>query len=207
MVDPFEVSSLLTFRKQPEAFYDWIRPMIDRVLQAKPNPAHQALAEMERRGELKAVITQNIDGLHKRAGSRQVIELHGHFRTATCLHCFLGTSGESVIEQLFAGKRVPTCQRCSGVLKPDVILIGEQLPLKAAQAAFKEAKRCDLVLVAGSSLVVEPAASLPLIALQRGARLVLINYEPTPLDSLADVVIHADVAEVLPRLADSLRKR
>ena len=203
--DPYQVATLNAFRHRPESFYDWLRPTVRSVQEAKPNPAHQALVELEKIGVLKAIITQNIDDLHHRAGSRRIIELHGHFRTATCIHCYQTVPGEVVLEFLMNQGGVPTCEKCGGVLKPDVILFGEQLPLEAVRASHSEARRCDLMLVAGSSLLVEPAASLPSLAAANGARLVIVNLQPTPMDRFADAVVHADVAEVLPALAGAMK--
>ncbi len=200
LVDPMEVASIHAFRRQPNAFYEWIRPMIRLVQDAAPNPAHVALAAMEQAGILQTVITQNIDGLHARAGSRSVIELHGNFRRATCIGCYQVIPGEAVVQHLLAHDTVPTCRQCGGVLKPNIILYGEQLPFSEIQSSHEEARRCDLMLVVGSSLTVEPAASLPELARKHGARLILVNLQPTWLDSIADLVIHADVAQILPRL-------
>ncbi len=204
-VNPFAVASLSAFRRKPGAFFDWIRPMLGLVQDALPNPAHLALAELERMGKLKATITQNIDGLHTRAGSRQIIEIHGHFRTATCIACYQTTPGKVLLNHLLHHESVPTCEQCGGVLKPDIILLGEQLPFSELQASQQETRNCDLMLVAGSSLTVEPAASLPELAKEHGARLILVNLQPTRLDSIADLVIHADVAQILPKLVNGLR--
>lgn len=205
-VDALEVASIFAFRSRPEAFYDWIRPSVRLIRDAHPNPAHVALAEMERLGVLQAIITQNIDGLHLRAGSRRVIELHGNVRSATCIDCYRVTPAEAVLAPVLLEDSVPTCQKCGGVLKPNAILFGEQLPFAELLASRQEAQRCDLMLVAGSSLTVEPAAYLPELAKQHAARLILVNLGATHLDSVADLVIHADVAEVLPRLAEGLRQ-
>ncbi len=204
LVNPFEVASLAAFRRHPERFYNWIRPMVQSVLEALPNPAHVALAELERMGLLKSTITQNIDGLHLRAGSSRVVEIHGHFRTATCIGCYQRSPGDQVLTLLQRNAGVPTCEHCGGILKPDIILMGEQLPVAEVHASRHEARICDLMLVAGSSLTVEPAASLPEVARRGGARVILINLEPTWLDSAADVVIHADVADILPALVSGL---
>jgi NAD-dependent deacetylase len=203
-VDPMEVATLMAFRRRPEAFYRWIRPLADQVRVAQPNSAHVALTKMERSGMVQAIITQNIDGLDLQAGSRRVIEIHGNFRTATCLNCYGKTSGQVVLDQLVNGVGVPICQDCGGTLKPDVILFGEQIPYAALLSAYEETKRCDLLLVAGSSLTVEPAASLPLLAKEHSAKLILINLQVTPLDHLADVVIHDAVEAILPALADAI---
>lgn len=202
LVDQMEIASIYAFRRQPSLFFDWIRPMIRLVQEAAPNPAHLALAAMEQAGVLRAIITQNIDGLHARAGSRRVIELHGNFRRATCIGCYQVIPGEAVLQHLLTHDTIPTCRRCGGVLKPNIILFGEQLPFSEVQSSHEEARRCDLMLVVGSSLTVEPAASLPELARQHGAHLILVNLQPTRLDSIADIVIHADVAQILPRLLD-----
>lgn len=198
--NPMLVASIWAFRLNPRSFYRWIQPMADLLLHAPPNPAHYALAELEALGFLKAIVTQNIDNLHQRAGSRRVLELHGHMREATCIRCYTKVPIDPELEQLVLGGKVPYCA-CGGVLKPDVILFGEQLPIRVLNQAMAEARRCDLMLVAGSSLEVTPAADVPFLAVQSGARAIIVNLEPTGFDAQADVVIHGDVAEVLPAIA------
>jgi NAD-dependent deacetylase len=200
-VDPLAVASLFAFRVRPKDFYDWIRPLARVMLEAQPNPGHHALAQLEKAGLLKSVITQNIDGLHQRAGSLRVHEVHGHMREATCIHCYRVVPAESLIEEFLEEGQVPRCT-CGGVMKPNVILFGEQLPLNALTAARQDTRACDLMLVIGSSLTVEPVSDLPLMALGHGAKLVIVNYQPTHLDERADVLIHADLADVMPRIAD-----
>ncbi len=202
--NPAEVASIHGFRHNPARFYDWIRPLAHTLLNAEPNIAHHALARMEAIGRLQSVITQNIDMLHTRAGSRTVYELHGHLREATCIHCFAVYPAAEHIERFLEHDTIPTCPDCGHILKPNVILFGEQLPARALAAARREAQRCDVMLVAGSSLEVYPAAGLPVQAKEAGARLVFVNLRPTELDPLADVVIHADVVDVLPQIADAL---
>jgi NAD-dependent deacetylase len=197
--NPMLVASIWAFRLNPKTFYRWIRPMVKTLLDAIPNPAHRALAEMEEMGVLKAVITQNIDNLHQRAGSRRVLELHGHMREATCIRCYQLVPIDPTVEQAVMSGKVPHCA-CGGILKPNVILFGEQLPVRVLNAAMAEARRCDLVLVAGSSLEVTPAADIPYLAVESGARSIIVNLEPTGFDRLAEVVIHGDVAEILPRI-------
>ncbi len=199
--DPMEVASLLSFRYHPERFFEWVRPLVRQMLAAEPNPAHQAIARLEQAGRVQAVITQNIDGLHQRAGSQQVYEIHGTLETATCVRCYTKYPSEVYLEDFLATGAVPHCPACGGVLKPDVVLFGEQLPWEVWRAAEQAARSCDLMLVAGSSLEVTPAAELPLLAAQNGAALIIVNNTPTYLDVRADVVIHADVAEVLPQIA------
>lgn len=200
--DPMVVASVWSFRQDPKTFYQWIRPLVRTMLDAQPNPAHLALAELESRGILKAVITQNIDNLHQRAGSQRVLELHGHMREATCVRCYKVIPIEPLIEPMLDGQ-VPRCE-CGGVLKPNVILFGEQLPVRVFNQARAEAKRCDLFLVAGSSLEVIPAADLPSLALNSGAKGLIVNYQSTDFDRHAQVVIHGDVTEILPRIVAAL---
>jgi NAD-dependent deacetylase len=204
-VDPMAVASLFAFRLRPQDFYDWIRPLARTMLEAQPNPAHHALAQMESAGLIKSVITQNIDGLHQKAGSRRVHEVHGNMREATCIRCYQVAPADSLVEQFVESGQIPHCS-CGGVMKPNVILFGEQLPLDVLTAARQDTTSCDLMVVVGSSLTVQPVADLPLMALGHGARLIIVNYQPTHLDDRADVLIHADLAEVLPHIADAAIK-
>ncbi len=205
-VNPFEVASLQGFRYRPKAFYDWIRPLAQKIVTAQPNPAHYALAELESKGILKSVITQNIDMLHSRAGSQTVYEVHGHVREATCITCFKIFPAESIFRTLLEDENapVPQCSDCNGVLKPNTILFGEQLPIQVLQKAERDARQADVMLVAGSSLEVVPVANLPRYVLHKGGKLILVNLGKTHYDHLADVVIHHEVAEVLPRLVKAL---
>ena len=202
-VDPFEVASLDTLRRRPAAFYQWLQPLVALMRAAKPNPAHLALAELERRGILKVLITQNVDSLHQAAGSQNVIELHGSFRSATCLKCLRIVSTAELMDQVIATGEVPRCS-CGGVLKPDVVLMGEMLPPQAFHRAEQAARDCDLLLVAGTSLEIAPANNLPWLALQHGARLVMVNRSPTDLDSRATVLIRDDVATALPAILEAV---
>lgn len=202
--DPMAVASMTAFRYHPEAFYEWVRPLAKRILVARPNAAHRALARLEAGGRLAGVITQNIDDLHRRAGSTVVLEIHGHLRQATCVSCFRVFPCEDRLESAAADGSVPHCPVCDGVLKPNVILFGEEPPMDVLRRAQTLIGSSDLILVLGSSLEVTPAALLPIPALNAGARLILINCEPTYLDERADVLLHRDVAEVVPRLVDEV---
>ncbi|MCO6450346.1 MAG: Sir2 family NAD-dependent protein deacetylase [Caldilineales bacterium] len=186
-VDPMETASLWSFHAQPQRFYQWLQPLARSLVDAKPNPAHNALLQLERMGRLDAVITQNIDGLHQAAGSTQVVELHGHVRSLTCLNCGYGDSAESYLRAFLAKGELPRCPFCTSVLKPDAILFGEPLPEWEIVRAQELALRCDLMIVAGSSLKVMPAADLPALAKRRGARLIIVNMAGTAYDHLADV--------------------
>lgn len=206
--DPMQVASLTAFRYHPEAFFAWIRPLADSILGSQPNAAHFALARLEAAGRLAGLVTQNIDGLHARAGSRRLYEIHGHLRTSTCVACYRSCETDSRLDQAARTGVVPRCEICGGVLKPDVVLFGEQLPHEAVRGAEALLAASDLLLIAGSSLEVTPAALLPQRALQAGARLIIVNREPTYLDERADVVFRQDVIDVLPTLADEvLRER
>ena len=145
--------------------------------------------------------------LHTRAGSQTVYEVHGHLREATCIHCFATYPAREYILSYLDTNEVPVCQDCGHVLKPNVILFGEQLPAQALIAARREARHCDTMLIVGSSLEVYPAAELPILAQRAGARLILVNLEPTPIDPIADVVIHQNAVNILPQLADTLDSR
>lgn len=200
--EPMEVASLSTFRTSPERFYQWFRPLARQIFNAQPNPAHTALAELEKAGHLRLIVTQNIDILHQKAGSQHVVEMHGTLATLTCTECFKKSGSEDHLEAFAEHGTIPLCPKCGGILKPDVILFGEQLPQLAWMEAQREARQCDLMLVVGSSLEVLPVAGLPMQALDRGAHLVIINNSPTYLNVRADIVILEDVAQVLPILAE-----
>lgn len=199
--DPMTVASLGVFQTHPERFYAWLRPLLQSIWAAHPNPAHLALAQMEAASRLRAVITQNIDDLHQRAGSRSVYEVHGSLRTLGCASCAETYPGPQFRDQLDQGDHMPHCPQCGRVMKPDITLFGEMLPEDTWQAAEEHCTRADVILVVGSSLEVWPAASLPEMAVQHGARLVICNRTPTHLNAHADVVLVEDVAQTLPELA------
>jgi NAD-dependent deacetylase len=203
--DPLEVASLGVFQSHPEKFYGWLRPLLQGIWTAQPNPAHLALARLETAGIIKAVITQNIDNLHHRAGSSTIYEVHGSLRTMTCLHCGQTYPSEQFQAQMADGGSsnggMPHCPKCSQVLKPDITLFDEMLPVQTWQEAEDHCRLADVMLVAGSSLEVWPAASLPEFAFENGARLIINNLSPTHLDTQADVLLPLDVAEALPELA------
>ena len=200
--EPLEVASLSTFRTDPSQFFKWFRPLASQMFEARPNSAHLALAALEKRGYIKAIITQNIDILHQKAGSKTVIEMHGTMQTLTCTQCYHKVQAEPYIASFVDCGEIPHCPKCSQVLKPDVILFGEQLLQAAWFSAQREARGCDLMLVAGSSLEVLPVAGLPMQALDRGAHLIIINNTPTYLNVRADVSILDDVATVLPAITE-----
>ena len=201
-LDMAEIATIYAFRRQPQTFYDWLRPLLGLIRAAAPNPAHVALAQLEAAGRLGAIITQNIDLLHERAGSRVVYEVHGHLRELICPACHHLLPADEALDAFLNAGVIPCCRRCHQVMKPNVVLFGEMLPRATMKAAMAAAQAADVMLVAGSSLEVAPAGELPALARANGARLILINRGPTHMDDVADVIIRGDVAEVLPRLAE-----
>jgi NAD-dependent deacetylase len=171
---------------------------------AKPNDGHRALARLEEAGKIIAIITQNIDGLHQDAGSRRVLELHGTSRWCLCLECNARFDPGAIQKQLEAGVEIPVCAHCGGLVKSATISFGQPLPADVLAEAFDLSMSTDLVLALGSSLVVEPAASIPLQAKNNRARLVIINNTETPLDRLADAVIHQPIGETLNQVMELL---
>lgn len=203
--EPLEVASLNTFRTAPEKFFAWFRPLAGHIFNAQPNPAHRALAQLEECGCVRSIITQNIDMLHQKAGSQNVIEMHGTLQTLTCTQCYHQVDAAPYIKSFVEENKLPRCPKCGQILKPDVILFGEQLPQAAWFKAQHEARACDLMLVVGSSLEVLPVASLPMQALDRGAHLVIINNTPTYLNVRADVAILEDAATIIPAITESVK--
>jgi len=198
--DPLEVASIDAFLADPEKVWEFYGLRLEALGRAEPNEGHRALAELEERGLLRAVITQNIDRLHTRAGSRHVIEVHGSIATASCLACGASVPYERVLELL----PLPLCPRCGRVLKPDVVMFGELLPEAAVAEALRLAAEAPLLLVVGSSLEVYPIAGLPLETLANGGQLAIVNREPTQYDSRAAVVVDGGAGETLRALADGV---
>ena len=201
---PTEVATLSAFNRHPERFFEWLRPLASHMLSAQPNPAHLALAALEQRNFIKAVITQNIDGLHRRAGSQNVLPVHGTLETMTCVTCYRQVSAEAYTRPYIEEGVVPRCEVCGSYLKPDVVLFEEQLPAKIWLKARQASDSCDLMLIAGTSLLVFPVAQLPERAWRRGARIIIVNKTPTYMDEHADVVLRGDVAEIIPAIASEV---
>jgi NAD-dependent deacetylase len=202
--EPLEAASLTTFRTNPGQFFQWFRPLANQIFNAQPNPAHLAIAELEQHGRLHAIITQNIDMLHHKAGSRHIIEMHGTLRTLSCTQCYQQYGYETHLAPFVEDGTLPRCQSCGALLKPDVILFGEQLPQKAWFEAQREARQCDLMIVAGSSLEVLPVAGLPMQAIDRGAHLIIINNNLTYINVRADIVLRENVAAILPAISEQV---
>lgn len=198
---PMEVASLTTFRTNPELFFAWLHPLASHMLGAVPNEAHYALVKLEKAGYVSTIITQNIDGLHHRAGNNHVLEIHGTFNSLTCVGCFKKFVSETLIQPYLENGDIPHCPECKRLLKPDVILFEEQLPYRTWMQAEKASESCDLMLVAGTSLEVMPSARLPVRALDNGAKLILVNKSDTFIDVRADIILRGDVADLMPLLA------
>lgn len=202
-VDPMTVATIDVFHHDTKRFWDFYRPRFETLGDKQPNPAHLALAELEERGLLAAVITQNIDRLHRSAGTRRLIEIHGSIGTSSCTSCSSSWRLEEV-GALFDAEGIATCPGCLGKVKPDVVLFGEMLPLEAIEAAREAAEAAELMLCIGSSLEVFPAAGLPELTLAHGGAVAVITQGPTPYDGDATVKLSGDVAEELPALLAEL---
>ncbi|MHC2994487.1 MAG: NAD-dependent deacylase [Candidatus Atribacteria bacterium] len=203
-VDPFKVTSISAFEENPQRFYHFYRARIEILYQVSPNPAHKAIAQFEEMNYVKCLITQNIDNLHQRAGSKKVIEVHGTLGEAVCRRCGKVISAELLIEKIDQNEdKVPYCD-CSGVFKPNVVLFGEMLP--NLDNAIFESMRADLMLVIGSSLQVSPVNMLPQYCLDRRGKLIIVNFMSTHLDHLAKVVVRVDVCKFLPAVVEFLKK-
>jgi len=195
-VDPMEVAHIDVFESDPARFWSYYRPRFHSLGDKRPNPAHEALVELERRELLEGVITQNIDRLHRAAGSRTVVEVHGSIDTSSCTSCDAAYGIEDV-DGLFNADGVAVCVDCGGAVKPDVVLFGELLPEQAMAKAQSLAKEAELMLCIGSSLAVHPVAGLPQLTLARGGRLAIITQGPTPYDEDAVLKLDGEVVEEL----------
>jgi NAD-dependent deacetylase len=193
-VDPFEVATIDAFHRDTRRFWDFYRPRFEMLGDKRPNPAHEALAELERRGLVEAVVTQNVDRLHRKAGTRRLIEVHGSIASSSCTTCGASWSLEEV-DALFDEDGVATCPGCIGKVKPDVVLFGELLPEAAMNEARELAAGAELMLCVGSSLEVYPVAGLPELTLAAGGELAVVTQGPTPYDGEAAVRMHGDVVE------------
>jgi NAD-dependent deacetylase len=203
--DPMEYASIEAFRREPEKVWDFYSKRLAMLADAEPNAAHLALAELERLGYARAVITQNIDMLHTRAGSGDVIEVHGSIRTASCPGCGASYPLAEVRRLVDAGAGVPRCPACGHIVKPDVVMFGELLPESAIDRAFELASATPLLLVVGSALEVYPVAGLPLETLDAGGRVAIVNRGATAMDRRATLVVDGSAGEILSAVVDELR--
>jgi NAD-dependent deacetylase len=195
-VDPMKVAHIDAFHHDPKAFWDYYRPRFQMLGDKRPNPAHDALAELERRGLLEAVITQNVDRLHRAAGSERVVEVHGSIATSSCTICH-ATFELADVPDLFGEEGVAECSCCCGLVKPDVVLFGELLPERAMTEAQELASRAELMLCVGSSLEVYPVAGLPELTLASGGEIAIVTKSGTPYDREARLKLDGDVVEEL----------
>jgi NAD-dependent deacetylase len=207
--DPSELTfqKFLASEEGRERYWEFSSSYWGEMTQAKPNPGHDAIAELDRLGRLDCVITQNIDGLHQRSGvpEAKVIELHGTAWWVNCLECGQRYPREQIQERLKSGVKVPRCDSCGGIMKPATISFGQAMPERETRQAENRASVCDLFLVAGSSLVVYPAAQMPLIAKDSGAKLIIINLTPTPHDPYADITIHDKIGPALSQVVERVK--
>jgi NAD-dependent deacetylase len=198
--DPAEVAHIDAFRRDPARVWEFYALRVEALAQAQPNAGHRTLAELEEQGWIRAVVTQNVDGLHQRAGSHDVVEMHGSLREAACIHCGICVAMEDAVADL----PLPACPECGEVLKPGVMMFGELLPAVALERAQALASEAELLLVVGSTLEVHPVAALPGETLAAGRAIAIVNRGGTPWDSRADVVIDAGAGETLGALTAAL---
>lgn len=198
--DPYEVAHIDALRRDPAGVWEFYVLRLGKLAEAEPNDGHRALADLEQRGWVHAIVTQNVDGLHQRAGSREVVEVHGSLREAECVHC----GARVPMVDAVASLPLPACPECGEVLKPGVVMFGELLPVEAIERAQRLAAEAGLLLVVGSSLEVHPVATLPGDTLAAGGSLAIVNLGETPWDSHADLVVDGGAGETLSELACAL---
>jgi NAD-dependent deacetylase len=204
-VDPMEVAHIDVFRREPDRFWHFYADRFASLVSKEPNDAHFAIAELERRGLIRGVVTQNVDRLHRQAGSSNVIEVHGSIEWSVCPECGGRTSLEKVLEVLSDHPGAPECPACIAPLKPDVVLFGEMLPEDAISDAYALAAEADLIICVGSSLEVFPVATLPGVTRDGGGRIALITQGPTPYDRDAELKLTGDVVDGLSAVMAALR--
>jgi NAD-dependent deacetylase len=207
--EDFTIDKFLSDRRVRKMHWEFLAGGALNMTHAQPNPAHYAIAELEKMGKLYGVVTQNVDGLHQKAGvsDNLVFQLHGDLSHARCLNCNARYSMEEVVGWLQEDIDEPECPRCKGMLKPDAVFFGEQLPFEVLMESERRSRTCDVCLVLGSSLVVYPAALIPRYARQAGAKLVIINVGPTEMDAMADVRIEGKAGEVAPRIIAGVKEK
>jgi NAD-dependent deacetylase len=207
--EDFYFQNFLASENSREKYWQMATEMYEPIKKAQPNPAHLAISELEKLGKLDCVITQNIDGLHFKAGNSEekVIQLHGTAIFVSCLSCQKRYDRDQIQERIKNGQKAPRCDDCGGPLKPATISFGQSMPEKETQEAYHRSSICDLFMVVGSSLVVQPAASMPLVAKRNGARLVIINRDPTPYDDMADLVIHGQAGSTMASIVEHVKQR
>jgi NAD-dependent deacetylase len=200
--DPMEYAHISAFSSDPKKVWVMLREMAQVILDSSPGPAHIALGELEKKGYLKAVITQNVDGLHQIAGNSNVIEYHGNHRQLICMRC---SNKIPLSPEIVSIRPYPRCEKCNTALKPDVVFFGEGIPMLAAVSANEEANKCSVMFIIGTSGVVYPAAEIPYISKSRGATIVEINLEQTPFtSSISDYFLKGTASDILPEILKKL---
>ena len=204
-VDPYEFGSINSYVANTTKNLKFMFEMGMDIFRAKPNRGHKAITKLQKMGKLKGVITQNIDGLHQKAHTKNIVELHGTANESRCIRCHKVFPITTMINQVLQGNYSPSCEVCNGLLKPNAIFFGEPLLSETLISADKMIEDCDLMIVLGSSLLVYPAASYPDKALSLGAKLVIINIQETPIDRYADVVIHDKIGDIFPVIVEKVK--
>lgn len=206
--EDFYFQNFLASEISREKYWQMATEMYGPIKAAQPNPAHLAISELEKLAKLDCVITQNIDGLHFKAGNSEdkVIQLHGTALFVACLSCHQRYDRDEIQERIKKGERTPRCEACGGLLKPATISFGQSMPERETQEAYQRSSLCDLFIVIGSSLVVQPAASMPFVAKRNGAKLVIINRDPTPCDHLADLIIHGQAGPTMAKVLEYVKQ-
>jgi NAD-dependent deacetylase len=206
--EDFDFQNFLVSETSREKYWQMATEMYESIKPAQPNLAHLAIAELEKLGKLDCIITQNIDGLHFKAGNSEgkVLQLHGTAIFVSCLSCKKRYDRDEIQERIRKGLKAPRCDDCGGLLKPATISFGQSMPEKETQEAYHRSSLCDLFIVIGSSLVVQPAASMPLVAKRNGAKLVIINRDPTPYDDMADFVLHGQAGPTMAKILEYIKQ-
>ncbi|MFX1477915.1 MAG: NAD-dependent deacetylase [Promethearchaeota archaeon] len=204
-VDPYEFASIDSYMAHPTKNLEFMLETGRAIFSARPNKGHKALTRLQKLGKLKGILTQNIDRLHHKAKTKNIVEFHGNVMEAKCLSCGTIFPITNMVNQALQGKR-PSCELCNGMLKPNAIFFGEPLESDVLAAADRMIKDCDLLIVLGSSLVVYPVAGYPQKALNLGAKLAIINIQETDMDSLAEIVIHDKIGDIFPKIISIAEK-
>ncbi|MFX0166521.1 MAG: NAD-dependent deacetylase [Promethearchaeota archaeon] len=205
-VDPYEYASIDSYMAHPTKNLEFMLETGKAIFSAKPNQGHKALTKLQKLGKLKGVLTQNIDRLHHKAKTNNIVEFHGNVMEAKCLNCGKIFPITTMVNQVLQGNR-PSCEDCNGMLKPNAIFFGEPLESQVLMAADQMVKDCDLIIVLGSSLVVYPVAWYPQRALSNGAKLAIINIQETDFDSMATIVIHDKIGEIFPKIVSLVEEK
>ena len=206
--EDFYFQNFLSSEASREKYWQMATEMYEAMRDAKPNQAHLAVAELEKLGKLDCLITQNIDGLHFKAGNspEKVLELHGTAMFVTCLSCNKRYERDAIQGRIAKGEKAPRCDECAGLLKPATISFGQSMPERETREAYERSATCDLFIVIGSSLVVQPAANMPVVAHRNGAKLVIVNRDETACDDIADIMIRDQAGSVMSSVLEGVRK-